>query len=637
MALVDRKIYSIAESLDNHLAYMKNNQRGIIEDGKVEIKDVLPAEWQMNIPPDCQWQGVTYGNDLYVAISDYSRTGNNYDLVMKSTDGDNWTIINIAPIYIAMYDIVFGNGLFIAVGMYSGNRIITSSDADIWTLRTVTNIERLVAICYGGGYFVAISSIMTSGYLCITYSSDSINWITPTGTPFSLLSIAYGNGIYVALGLLGVSNPVYTSTNRITWINRASIDDNIHWKHICYGIKFVVVGDNGIMHSVNGIDWTEASSYPSGAWGQVAFGGGIYVAMGINSNTQPIYSTNGDVWDFGPTVPIGDVNLWRGLCFGEKFVAVKGQIPHEAASIDLSGIPIEIGIHDITLENHWCWKYDDKLMIAANTKKYDGSWEDTDAVFKQVKVLKLTDSFVTTGIAIGESGETALVGFKAISIVGALNELRREFQANWQRDIIDATHSSVKSIFTESEVKTYIHCSDGLIDNDVTYDNAITIADSDNINLHSWYRTNSLLGCFNQINEFNINSLFANRYITAQIIPASTETVIIFNQEVQDTFSAYIPTAGFFVVNEEGNYIINTNIFVDDFIADSLITIKIKSNTKICAQFDFVNGNILSNDINCSLILKLNVSEVLHITIECNNSCKVNNDNRTNFNLHKFD
>ncbi len=78
---------------------------------------------------DNQWNSVTYGNGLFVAVAS-SGTGNR---VMTSPDGINW-ISRTSAADNNWWSVTYGNGLFVAVARSgTGNRVMTSSDGITWT------------------------------------------------------------------------------------------------------------------------------------------------------------------------------------------------------------------------------------------------------------------------------------------------------------------------------------------------------------------------------------------------------------------------------------------------------------------------------------------------------------------------
>jgi len=128
---------------------------------------------------DLSYNGIAYGNGLFVAIRSYDYT------LMTSPDGINWgmTAAN-AMAGKGWTGITFGNGLFVAVAAGSGtnspgNCVMTSPDGINWTSRTSAADNTWWSVTYGNGIFVAVSS--TGTYQVMT-SPDGITW-TPRSAP----------------------------------------------------------------------------------------------------------------------------------------------------------------------------------------------------------------------------------------------------------------------------------------------------------------------------------------------------------------------------------------------------------------------------------------------------------------------
>jgi hypothetical protein len=296
----------------------------------------------------------------------------------------------------------------------------------------------------------------------------------------------------------------------------------------------------------------------------------------------------------------------------------------------------EVVVQDINtkFDHNWVWKIGGKVYIGANTQKYESSWSISDAYFNEVTLLKLVDSFVTTGIPIGESGETALSGFTATSIVGALNELKREGNDSaWFRSIIDATHSFVYPKYLDTTVNDFMHTGSGLIDE---YAEAITVGESGETSLNSWYNKSSLFGLFNKLAKKYDEFCYAKRITSAQVIPATTPTIVVFN-DATDNFanSPYSTSTGIFTVKEAGIYVIQANICAVPSSFDSGITARIKRGTTIVAEQFHFNASTHDSEINFNTVVSALVDDTLYIEIYSTISVDIKVDEDNNFKLFK--
>lgn len=285
--------------------------------------DGITWESQTN-PVDNTWNGITYGNGLFVATSS-SGTGNR---AMTSPDGVNWTIRTSAADN-PWVDVAYGDGIFVAVSNSGATRVMTSYDGITWTLRVPPGISGWTSIVYGNGLFVAVGSNATLND-CMT-SPDGITWTIQT-VPLarSWQSVTYGNGLYVAVAATGTGDRVMTSPDGVTWTSRTSAAD-YQWLGIIYGNGlFVAVAGigagtatNRIMTSPDGITWTARTTPLTTPYNSVTYGNGVFVAVGSDGsggNENVLTSPDGIVW----TARNGAApNLWANVHYGNgMFVAV---------------------------------------------------------------------------------------------------------------------------------------------------------------------------------------------------------------------------------------------------------------------------------------------------------------------------
>lgn len=134
--------------------------------------------------------------------------------------------------------------------------------------------------------------------------------------------LAYGNNIFVA----GNYGNGLSSTNGSSWTARTH---PVRANSIVYGDKFVAVGGgvnsgssaNRVMHSTDGISWTQVAASQSNEWTSVAYGGGLYVAVASNGTNRVMTSTTGTSGWTNRTA--AEANSWSSVTYGDgKFVAV---------------------------------------------------------------------------------------------------------------------------------------------------------------------------------------------------------------------------------------------------------------------------------------------------------------------------
>jgi hypothetical protein len=159
---------------------------------------------------DNDWNSVTYGNGLFVAVS-ASGSGNR---VMTSPDGITWTSRTSAADN-NWRSVTYGNGLFVAVSYEgTGNRVMTSPDGITWTSRSAAADNAWLGVTYGNGLFVAVSYTGTGNR--VMTSPDGITWTSRnSAVNNNWISVTYGNGLFVAVSYTGTGNRVMTSPSTI--------------------------------------------------------------------------------------------------------------------------------------------------------------------------------------------------------------------------------------------------------------------------------------------------------------------------------------------------------------------------------------------------------------------------------------
>jgi hypothetical protein len=272
---------------------------------------------------DNNWQSVTYGNGLFVAVAN-SGTGNR---VMTSSDGITWTARTSAADN-NFFGVTYGNGKFVAVSANgsSTSRAMYSTNGIDWTLGTTPNVSsQWVSVTYGNGLFVAVARSSSGGAQVMT-SADGINWTLRIVDVFnSWQSVTYGNGLFVAVANTGTGNRVMTSPNGITWTIGTSAANN-SWRSVAYGNGlFVAVSSDGsfnrVMTSQDGITWTSSTSAANNQWYSVTYGNGLFVAVSVDgSGNRVMTSPDGINWTSRTSA---SNNTWVGVTYGNNlFVAV---------------------------------------------------------------------------------------------------------------------------------------------------------------------------------------------------------------------------------------------------------------------------------------------------------------------------
>lgn len=224
----------------------------------------------------------------------------------------------------------YGAGLFVVV--QNSGFCYTSPDGITWTQRTMPSASSWSAVTYGNGTFVAIAT----GSTAAATSPDGITWTART-LPVSQVwnAVTYG----AAGGFMAVGNGTAgaLSTNGTTWVQK-NLVQNVNWGSVAYGNgTYVVTGASGAaMTSTDGTTWTQRT-LPAGynAFTQTVFGGGVFLTIASGFNVAAT-STDAITWT-QRTMPA--TQTWLGLAYGGGlFTAVGGNSPGSSAMSADSGV-----------------------------------------------------------------------------------------------------------------------------------------------------------------------------------------------------------------------------------------------------------------------------------------------------------
>ena len=294
------------------------------------------------LPTDQRLNGITYGNDLFVAVGHngtiltsndgatwesqisgttdhlYNATYANgtyvavgaIGTILTSVDGVNWTNRSTETPN-DFKGIVYGNNMFMAVG--ENGTILTSSDGAIWTGISETT-DHLASVTFGDGKFVVLGSngvILTSSY-GVTWAVDSTN---AREGYYGFFDISFSNGIFIKAALNGY---LATSIDGETWTKVSSNTTN-HLFRVAQGDKLAVVGEYGtILTSSNGTNWTSQTSGTSNDLNGVVYANGTYVVVGDSGTV--LTSTDGSNWTNRTN---GTPNTLKGVVYDNgTYVAV---------------------------------------------------------------------------------------------------------------------------------------------------------------------------------------------------------------------------------------------------------------------------------------------------------------------------
>lgn len=157
--------------------------------------------------PSNNWQGVVYGNGVFVANAVVSTTLSERQLIATSTDGLTWTSRSITVPQFCYPKMIFANGMFMYIPYNSSGVYYTSTDAITWTARNLnvsgTGSIQIYDLAFGSGVWMGVSD---SAFYT---SADGINWRYWVST----IGLTYGN--YSSIGY-GPSGFILAANGNIT-------------------------------------------------------------------------------------------------------------------------------------------------------------------------------------------------------------------------------------------------------------------------------------------------------------------------------------------------------------------------------------------------------------------------------------
>lgn len=346
---------------------------------------------------------ITYGGDGFIESS--SNDGTVVGSIVVSLSGEYFQDEDEDNLLDIGSEATLGGipaGLSASLTITEQNRLGLDWNVSTTTEESLDYGMRLGA--YGNGTYVALSYYQNK----FAYSSDGESWTFGAVDYGYWGDLIFANELFVAVG----EDYIMTSVNGIDWSVESTYGE---WNGVTYGNgKFVAVESYGVMYSADGLEWTEESV--SGSWEAVAFGNDIFVAVGTSSD-HSMYSADGQNWIIGsgdtPTdarmmettnASVINNSVYHIAFGGGSFVAIGYQHAYVSSDgVDWAEFSIPYGYwNDITYANGYFYiggseYYSDESVILRSS---DGSsWESVDVYQHDIngfingdKLLALTDN-----------------------------------------------------------------------------------------------------------------------------------------------------------------------------------------------------------------------------------------------------
>jgi len=254
--------------------------------------------------------GVTYGHGKFVVVG--------FASFLSSADGSQWIAGSFAGGQAGFgYAVTAGPDRFVAPGVWAS--IHGSTNGLDWVLqRAPTNVYALTGVAYGNGRYVIVGDAVLT-------STDGTNWsVEPvTNRP---AAVTFLNGWFLGGGY----GQILRSTNGANWTRQSLSMDG--WVNgIAYGRGlYVAVGsvwnpvagasDCSILTSTNGLDWQRSAFFLRRELSSVAFGAGHFVAVGQLGTI--LVSHDGVSWASRDS---GTSSNLKRVCYGNGTFVIVGE------------------------------------------------------------------------------------------------------------------------------------------------------------------------------------------------------------------------------------------------------------------------------------------------------------------------
>ena len=225
---------------------------------------------------------MTYAAGQFLAVGENTT-------ILTSPDGINWTSHSSGNW--VLNDVIRAQGLYVAVGGNSqGSVVLTSPDAQTWTLRLFAAGTGFSTIAFDGAKFVVIQNQL------IWTSTDAQTWQQITSSaPYGSTAIYYAEGHWViSLNPQYASGGLFASSNLVIWSQSTSNTAVISGIASANGLTVASLVDGTLLNSTDAWNWTGTPvallpTYPR----DLAYVNGTFVCVG---EQQIAFSADGVNW-----------------------------------------------------------------------------------------------------------------------------------------------------------------------------------------------------------------------------------------------------------------------------------------------------------------------------------------------------
>ncbi|HTR43864.1 MAG TPA: hypothetical protein VMH87_19815 [Pseudomonadales bacterium] len=249
---------------------------------------------------------------------------------------DNWTTNQIATNDFAFNHVVYGNGIYVAVADYADSgAFYTSTDGFQWVRQYSEPVSWGATLNYSGGHFASCGPGLYGDGIdggVENVSADGTNWVTTLSVPVTPIAITYGKyfspgkSLYVLAGSTNNVASIMSSPDGVTWTSRTVTNPGGPLNGIAFGNGiFVAIGNNdGSIY---------VSSSGTGTWSKFSLPGGNKISFANNiffvplNNQTNLLSLNGSSWSAqatGLTNGLGAVTYTDGVYMAQCAISPAG-------------------------------------------------------------------------------------------------------------------------------------------------------------------------------------------------------------------------------------------------------------------------------------------------------------------------
>lgn len=191
---------------------------------------------------------IAFGNNKYMAVG-------NAGYIISSNDAVNWTELSITldsgQTLPDLNEIIFDGSKFVIVG--NDGKIFTSDGLEVTNQNSPTSID-LKSIVFGNGIFLAVGYKSPNSVLL--KSTDAITWDT-ISLPIQLKrnpynKIVFGNGVFIIKDTMRC----YTTTDGTDLVAHSTPEPPSSGDICFINDKFLLSSKRNSYQSKNGVDWT---------------------------------------------------------------------------------------------------------------------------------------------------------------------------------------------------------------------------------------------------------------------------------------------------------------------------------------------------------------------------------------------